>query len=124
MRVQCLCQLGVFLFTCSFASAAEPDAAKTPLHNYPTVARIEYVNTCMARTGDKLAAMYQCACAIDRIADALSYEDFVEASTFAKYATLPGEGGAIFRDSDHGRQLAKHYRELERAALGSCGMQD
>jgi hypothetical protein len=106
----------------SSACAADPDAAKTPLHNYPTVARLEYVNACMATTNDKLAAMYQCACAIDRIADALSYEDFVEASTYAKYATLPGEGGGIFRDSDRAKQLAKHYRELERASLTACGM--
>jgi hypothetical protein len=124
MQVQCLCQLGAFLLACSFVYAAEPDAAKTPLHNYPTVARLEYVNVCMTKSGDKLAAMYQCACAIDRIADALSYEDFVEASTYAKYATLPGEGGGIFRDSDHAKQLAKRYRELERASLNSCGMRE
>jgi hypothetical protein len=76
----------------------------------------------MAKDSDKLAAMYQCACAIDRIADALSYDDFVEASTYAKYATLPGEGAGIFRDSDRARQLAKRYRELESASLSACGM--
>jgi hypothetical protein len=122
MQVQSLCQLSVFLLACNIVCAAEPEATKSPLHNYPTVARLEYVNACMASDADKLAAMYQCACAIDRIADALSYEDFVEASTYAKYATLPGEGGGIFRDSDHARQLAKRYRELERASLSACGM--
>jgi hypothetical protein len=122
MRVQCLCQLCAFLLPFNAVYAAEPEATKTPLHNYPTVARLEYVNACMARDSDKLAAMYQCACAIDRIADALSYEDFVEASTYAKYATLPGEGAGIFRDSDRARQLAKRYRELESASLSACGM--
>ena len=122
MRVQCLCQACALLLACNAVYAAEPEAAKTPLHNYPTVARLEYVNACMAKDSDKLAAMYQCACAIDRIADALSYDDFLEASTYAKYATLPGEGGGIFRDSDRARQLAKRYRELESASLSACGM--
>jgi hypothetical protein len=122
MRLQSLCQLCALTFAVNFAGAAEPEAVKTPQHNYPTVARLEFVNTCMARAADKLAAMYQCACAIDRIADALSYEDFVEASTYARYATLPGEGGGIFRDSDRARRLAKRYRELESASLSACGM--
>jgi hypothetical protein len=104
------------------ARAAEPEAVRVPLYNYPTVARLEYVNDCMAEDADKLAALYQCACAIDRIADALSYDDFLEASTYAKYATLPGEGGGIFRDSDRARRLAKRYRELESASLRACGM--
>jgi hypothetical protein len=87
------------------------------------MARVEYVNACMARNGEKLAAMYQCACAIDKIADTLTFDDFVEASTFARYQTLPGEGGGIFRDPDRGRQLAKRFKELEKASLSACGMQ-
>jgi hypothetical protein len=66
--------------------------------------------------------VYQCACAIDRIADALTYDDYVEASTYAHYATLPGQAGSIFRDSDAARKMAKSYRELEAGALKSCGM--
>jgi hypothetical protein len=42
--VQCLCQLCVVLVASSSAYAAEPEAVKTPIHNYPTVARMEYVN--------------------------------------------------------------------------------
>ncbi len=122
MRVQCLCQLVALLLAFDAARAAEPEAVRVPLYNYPTVARLEYVNDCMAEDADKLAALYQCACAIDRIADALSYDDFLEASTYAKYATLPGEGGGIFRDSDRARRLAKRYRELESASLRACGM--
>jgi hypothetical protein len=123
MRVQCLCQLCIVLMACSSAYAAETEeAGKTPLHNYPTVARMEYVNNCMAKTTDKLAAMYQCSCAIDRIADALSYDQFIEALTYARNAALPGEGGGIFRDSDRARQMAKRFRELESASLTGCGM--
>ena len=72
--------------------------------------------------GGKLANLYQCSCAIDRIANSLSYDEFVEASTYAKYSGLPGEGGGIFRDSDQARTMAKRYREAEAEAYRSCGL--
>jgi hypothetical protein len=128
MKLQYLCHLRfsfvlpiLFGFT---ATCVADDTVRTaaPAHDYPTVARVEYVNECIAKNGNKLAALYQCSCAIDRIANTLTYDDFVEASTFAKYATLPGQGGSIFRDSDRARQLAKTYRQLESDSLHSCGL--
>jgi hypothetical protein len=97
-------------------------AADSPAHDYPTVARVEFVQECINRHGGKLENLYQCSCAIDRIADALSYDEFVEASTYAKYSGLPGEGGGIFRDSDQAKQMAKRYRETEAEAYRSCGL--
>ena len=91
-------------------------------HDYPTVARVEYVNQCIGQNGGALAALYQCSCAIDKLAARLSYDEFVEAGTYAKYATLPGEGGGIFRDSTGAKDRAKLYRELERGARRSCGL--
>jgi len=111
-----------FLTVSSETPGTDADASTAPAHDYPTVARVEYVNDCIGKNGGKLAALYQCSCAIDRIANVLSYDDYVEASTYAKYATLPGEGGGIFRDSDHARQLAKSFRELEANSLRGCGM--
>ena len=83
---------------------------------------MEFVQECIAKHGGKLENLYQCSCAIDRIANSLSYDDFVEASTYAKYSSLPGEGGGIFRDSDQARQMAKRYREVEAEAYRSCGL--
>jgi hypothetical protein len=125
MKLQYLCHLTTLVALLAFAApGGAEDAARTgaPAHQYPTIARVEYVNECVGRNGGKLAALYQCACAIDKIADALSYDDYVEASTFAKYATLPGQGGSIFRDSDRARQLAKSYRALETDAWRGCGI--
>ena len=99
------------------ASSAPP-----PAHYYPTEARVEYVNECIANHDDSLANVYQCSCAIDRIADNLSYDDFVTAITFARYAGLPGEGGAIFRDSEQARSTAKRFRLLESEAQRACGL--
>ena len=128
MKLQYLCHLpaiALLLGLTTTWAAAGPAAAgggQPPAHDYPTIARVEYVNECVAKNGAKLAAVYQCSCAIDRIANALAYDDFVEASTFAKYAALPGEGGGIFRDSDQARKLAKSFRDLESDALRSCGL--
>jgi len=116
--VLCLCTLP------ALGDAAKGDAPKTdtPKNNYPTSARVEYVQECIVKNGGNLADLYKCSCAIDRMADHLTYDDFVEASTFARYSTLGGEGGAEFRDPDSGRQKAKLFRSLEAEAYKSCGL--
>ena len=101
-------------------AAANSDAPAK--NDYPTAARVEYVNECIGQNGSTLAALYQCSCVIDKLAARLSYDEFVEAGTYAKYATLPGEGGGIFRDSSEAKDRAKLYRELEREARSSCGL--
>jgi hypothetical protein len=110
--------LGLIAATAAYADAQSP----APANNYPTIARVEYVQECMNRAGAHQGTMYQCACAIDWIADKLSYDDFVEASTYAKYATLPGEGGGIFRDTDEAKQKAKLFRTLESDAYRACNV--
>src|SRR4051812_49275996 len=83
-------------------------AHSDPLANdYPTSARVEFVQDCMARHGGKLEDLYKCSCVIDRLAQKLTYDEYVEAATFAHYSTLPGEGGGIFRDPDPAKQKAK-----------------
>ena len=104
---------------CTFSGAIGDEP---PTNDYPTLARVEYVQECIATHGGKLSALYQCSCVIDRIADKLQYDDFVEAATYAKYSSLPGEGGALFRDSDHARKLAKLYRDTEAEAARRCGL--
>ena len=93
-----------------------------PANNYPTQARVEFVNDCVARNGGKLSQLYQCSCVIDDIANTLTYDEYVEVSTFAHYSTLPGEGGGIFRDSDQAKAAAKRYREIEKNAYRACGL--
>jgi hypothetical protein len=98
-------------------------AHSDPLPNdYPTTARVEFVQDCIGRHGGKLEDLYKCSCVIDRLAVKLTYDDYVEASTFAHYSTLPGEGGGIFRDPDTAKQKAKLYRTLEAEAYKACGL--
>jgi len=128
MNLQNLCHVrfgflvSVLIGLSAVAQADEAANAAPPSHDYPTVARVEYVNECIAKNGGKLAALYQCSCVIDLIAKTLSYDDYVEESTFAKYATLPGQGGSIFRDSDDARQKAKGFRHLESDSTRACGL--
>ena len=124
ITMQRVCQmrrLPVLLGAASLCTALAV-GADTPVNDYPTVARVEFVQECINEHGGKLENLYQCSCAIDRIAKALSYDEFVETSTYAKYSSLPGEGGGIFRDSDEARQKAKRYRETEAEAYRSCGL--
>jgi hypothetical protein len=76
----------------------------------------------MVKNGGNLSELYKCSCVIDWMADHLTYDDFVEAGTFARYATLPGEGGGEFRDPDRAKERAKLYRSLETEAYRACGL--
>ncbi len=91
-------------------------------HDYPTSARVEYVQECMVRHGGELAYLYKCSCVIDRIANELAYDDFVEWGTFARNAALAGERGGVFRDSDEAREDARRYRTVEAEAYKACGL--
>ena len=124
MTMQRVCQMRTLLVLAGTAWLSSTSAADTdsPVHDYPTVARVEFVQECIRTHGGKLENLYQCSCAIDRIANSLTYDEFVEASTYAKYSSLAGEGGGIFRDSDTARQKAKRYRETESEAFRSCGL--
>jgi len=113
----------VLLGTGLAASLIGPAYGAPPAHNYPTQARVEYVNDCVSKNGGKLSQVYQCSCVIDDIANTLAYDDYVEISTFARYATLPGEGGGIFRDSEQAKARAKQFRELEKNAYRACGLE-
>jgi hypothetical protein len=116
----CLCSLVLYFLGLYFPGAAA--RADPPSHDYPTHARVAFVQECIAAHGSKFSNLHQCSCAIDRIANTLSYDDFVEASTFSKYSGLAGERGGLFRDSDHAREMAKLYRDTEANALRSCGL--
>ena len=87
-------------------------AQSDPLANdYPTTARVEYVQDCIGRHGGKLEDLYKCSCAIDRLAEKLTYDEYVEASTFCPLLNPSRlRVGGIFRDPDVAKQKAKLYR--------------
>ncbi|CAB3748956.1 hypothetical protein [Paraburkholderia humisilvae] len=97
------------------------NAAPAQGYSYPTEGRVEYVLGCMDEKGHDFANVYKCSCTIDKIAAALPYDDYVEQSTFSKYATMGGEGGAEFR-MDKARAQTKKFLALQQAAYDQCGL--
>ena len=109
--------------TITLCHAETPSPDDHAAHDYPTSARVEYVQECMFKNGGELAYLYKCSCVIDRIAKELTYDDFVEWGTFARNASLAGERGGVFRDSDEAKASTKQYRAIEAASYKSCGLQ-
>ncbi|MBM2769256.1 hypothetical protein [Burkholderia anthina] len=90
-------------------------------YSYPTQGRVEYVLGCMDDNGHEFANIYKCSCVIDKMAAVLPYDEFVDQSTFSKYASLGGEGGSEFR-VDHAKAQTKKFRSLQTDAYRSCGL--
>lgn len=90
-------------------------------YDYPTQGRVEYVLSCMDDNGHDFANVYKCSCVVDKMAAVLPYDEFVDQSTFAKYASLGGQGGAEFR-VDHAKQQTKSFRTLQANAYRTCGL--
>ena len=87
---------------------------------YPTVDRVEFVLECMQKNGGKQEFLYKCACLIDEIAQTYTYDDFVEASTVARFQSLGGERGGVFRDPPKTRDSAKRYMQVQSDAMKRC----
>ena len=68
-------------------------------NDFPTRARVEFVLTCMRESkAPQQESMYKCSCAIDAIAEKVSYSTWVDLSTVANATTIAGERGGVMRD--------------------------
>lgn len=113
----------VFVSGCAHqaASTPTPQPAATLVNDYPTQARVEYVYECMQkRGGENYDTMYQCVCAVDKLATEMPYDDYTQAVTFTKLFSLPGEKGGEFRDPPQSDKLRKRLKEAESNAEKAC----
>jgi len=95
------------MFGSSYAMAAEEPAP------YPTLDRVEFVLGCMdVRGGQTYTTMYGCVCLIDKIAESVPYEAFVDATTLQVMMKTPGEKGGPFRDAPGARKLTRGFDEI------------
>jgi hypothetical protein len=92
-------------------------------HDYPTSGRMEYVLECMQKHDGKYEFLYKCSCVIDRIAEAMSYEDFVAMATALRDQSLAGERGGAFRDPPTVRAMADKYKTIQANANQACHVQ-
>jgi CRISPR/Cas system CMR-associated protein Cmr3 (group 5 of RAMP superfamily) len=90
-------------------------------NDFPTQARVEFVLTCMRESkAPQQESMYKCSCAIDAIADKVSYSSWVDLATIANGTTIAGERGGVMRDIKDGRKMIASYRELQENAKKRC----
>ena len=90
-------------------------------NDFPTRARVEFVLTCMRESkAPQQESMYKCSCAIDAIADKVTYSTWVDLLTIANGITIAGERGGVMRDLKDGRKLIASFRELQDGAKKAC----
>ena len=103
--------------------AASDAVAETrhPANDYPTAARADYVIGCMATAGFKREYLEKCACGIDTIADAMSYEDYESADTILRMQQGGlGARGAMFRDTPVAKERTEQLRRAQAEVALQC----
>ena len=90
--------------------------------DFPTSGRVEYVLECMQKHDSKQAYLYKCSCVVDRIAQALPYDEFVAMSVALRNQSLSGERGGLFRDAALSKDMAGKLREIEAGANQACAV--
>jgi hypothetical protein len=100
--------------------ATASPAVHANANDFPTTERVEYVIECMRDHAGKYEYLYKCSCVIDHIAGELGYDEYVEISTALRQKSLGGERGAVFRDTDIIKVMAKKYQAIEDASSKAC----
>ncbi len=70
--------------------------AGTPINDFPTETRAEYIFGCMQVNGNNRLALERCSCSIDVIASILTRDQYVDAETIMSMRLRGGESGAVF----------------------------
>lgn len=104
------------------ATAPEPVVEeKTPVNDFPTRDRVEYVLNCVAQHGGlSYINQYACGCKIDKIAEKMSFSEYESAKTFSYLKSTPGESGNVFRDPKQSKDLRARLKAAEEYADKSC----
>lgn len=90
------------------------------VNDYPTPARAEYVFACMATNGQSRDMLDRCSCAIDRIAEVLPYEGYVQAETVLRMQQTTGERSAMFKSMAQMTALVADLKRAEAEAEILC----
>ncbi len=102
------------------ASVAHAEV-RHPAHDYPTATRADYVIGCMASNGFKREFLERCACGIDTIADAMSYEDYEAAETILSMQRGGlGDRGALFRDTPVAKERTEQLTRAQAEVALQC----
>ena len=103
------------------ACAATPSAEATAANDYPTVDRVLYVQQCMrANPGPHYEMTNKCACALDRIAAEVKFDDYVTMVTIVNAISIGGERGGDLRDNETIKPQITRYRALQAKVQAAC----
>mgnify|MGYP001612372584 CR=1 FL=1 len=109
---QALSILALAAFAHAHALAAEND--------YPTATRAEFVFACMAANGQTPEILQKCSCAIDRIAENLTFEKYEAAETVMRMHLVPGDRVALFRNSPWAHEVVDELNRAQAEATLRC----
>lgn len=90
-------------------------------NDFPTSARVLYVNSCIV--GGKASyfeMLSKCACALDELAEHVTYDDYDTMQTVVNAMTIGGERGNELRGNEGLKPLQKRYAELNAQAREHC----
>ena len=98
--------------------------AQTPAvlaNDFPTLARIEYVEECQrAHPGPPFEMRSKCSCALDHIAGQVRYDEFDTLKTASDAMSIGGERGGALRDNPSIRPWIAKLKELQSQAAKAC----
>lgn len=90
-------------------------------NDFPTVDRVLYVQECMrAHPGPNYEMVNKCSCALDAVAAAVKFDDYVTMATASNANSIGGERGGYIRDTETLQVQIKRYRELQTRAKSGC----
>ena len=91
-------------------------------NDFPTLERVQFVESCIRDHPDRSRQemIYKCSCAVDAIADEVTYAEYVDLATGFAAGQAAGERGAAIRESTQGRDLASRYRAIQGRAFKAC----
>jgi len=115
LRARCACKAS--LLAVAVLLAAGPARA----NDFPTLARVQYVQQCQnANPGPLFEMQSKCSCALDQLASQLSYEQFDTLKTVTDAMSIGGERGGALRDNPQVRPMMDKLRQLEGQAARAC----
>jgi hypothetical protein len=102
-------------------AVSAPGTLRAAPENYPTEALADYVFGCMASNGQTQDALRRCSCSIDRIADKLSYDEYVQAETvLSMRQARSGERFVMFRTAPWAQAMVDKLRQAQVEAELTC----
>ena len=109
----------------SLLALALPGTAAFAANDYPTSQRVLYVQECMAaHPGHYYEMVNKCSCAIDQMAEQVSYDDYTTMNTVVNALTIGGERGGTLRDNETLKPEIKRYRDLQAKVQKACFISD